>query len=115
MAELGDPVGTELGYEHPVVIVSRPELIVSNSTRVICVPGTSKRYINRRTGKPLKLHLEVAQNLKNGLSRPTYFMSEQVRVLSRMRFKRRMGIIDQSLLALLEEHLRFAMDLFEPV
>ncbi len=115
MAELGDPVGTELGYEHPVVIISGADLIKTNSSRVICVPGTSKKYVNPRTGKLLALHLEVVQSPLNGLSRSTYFMSEQIRALSSRRFRRKMGMIELRLLAKMEEHLRFAMDLFEPV
>lgn len=115
MADLGSPVGNELGFEYTVVIVSNTELINARTCHLICVPGTSTRFENTITKKVFILHLEVTGSSQNGLSRPTYFMSEQVRTLSCIRFRRMMGDLEKYLLYELEERLCLAMDLLSAV
>jgi mRNA-degrading endonuclease toxin of MazEF toxin-antitoxin module len=113
MVDFGQPVGTELGMEHPALIVSAQELndAVGALKRLIIVPGTSTRYENRQ-GKVLAFHLEVPASALNGLHHTTYFMSEQVRTLSIERFRRRVGAIEASLLKEMEDKLCLVMKLF---
>jgi mRNA interferase MazF len=113
MVDFGQPVGTEMGMEHPGLIVSAQELndAVAALKRVIVVPGTSTRYENRQ-GKVLAFHLEVAASKLNGLDHTTYFTSEQVRTVSIERFRRRVGAIEASLLKELEDKLCLVMKLF---
>lgn len=109
MVDFGQPVGTEMGMEHPALIVSVPELVALK--RLIVVAGTSNRFTNNQ-GNVLAFHLEVPASAVNGLSHTTYFMSEQVRSLSIQRFRRRVGSIESPLLRDLENRLCLVMKLF---
>ncbi len=111
MVDFGTPVGSELGFEHPAVIVSNSALINTWSACLICVPGTSTRYENPRTKMLISAHLEVNQSDRNGLSHSTYFMSEKVHTLSFLRFRRLMGNLEIHYFKELEERLCLAMDL----
>ena len=113
MVDFGEPVGTEMGMEHPALIVSSQELndAVAALKRLIVVPGTSTRFENRQ-GKVLAFHLEAPASTPNGLHHTTYFMSEQVRTVSVERFRRRVGAIEPSLLKDMEDKLCLVMKLF---
>jgi mRNA interferase MazF len=109
MVDFGQPVGTELGMEHPALIVSIPELVALK--KLIVVAGTSTRFENKR-GNVISFHLEVPASASNGLDRATYFMSEQVRSLSVLRFRRRVGSIESKRLQEMEDRLCLVMKLF---
>lgn len=112
MVDFGQPIGTELGMEHPALIISAQEL--NNATvlkRVIVVPGTSTRFENKQ-GAVLSFHLEVCASSKNGLKNTTYFMSEQVRAASTVRFRKRLGALESNLLKGMEDRLCLVMKLF---
>ena len=112
MVDFGNPVGTEMGMEHPALIVSAQELNDSLALqRVIVVAGTSTRYENRQ-GRVLAFHLEVPASASNGLHHTTYFMSEQVRTVSIERCRRRVGPIESNLLREMEDRLCLVMKLF---
>jgi mRNA-degrading endonuclease toxin of MazEF toxin-antitoxin module len=113
MVDFGNPVGTEMGMEHPALIVSAQELNDAVALkRAIVVAGTSTRYENRQTKKVLAFHLEVPASTLNGLHHTTYFMSEQVRTVSIERFRRQIGTVEASLLKEMENKLCLVMKLF---
>lgn len=114
MVDFGNPLGTELGMEHPAVIVSRLELnkYAPQIGRVIVVPGTSTQYTNSK-GQTLTWHREVPASLSNGLRHTTYFMAEQVRSVSINRLRRLVGSMERVHASEIENRLCFVMDLFK--
>ena len=114
MVDFGNPVGTELGMLHPTIIVSREEFnnFAAQIGRVIVVPGTSTQSTNAK-GQTIMPHLQVHATLSNGLKHTTYFMTEQVRSSSLVRFQRFLGSIDGQQLRSLEDRLCMVLDLFK--
>lgn len=114
MVDFGNPVGTELGMEHPAVIVSKQEFnnLAQSIGRVIVVPGTSTRFVNSR-GNTLLSHQEVPASGSNGLQHTTYFMAEQVRSVSIARFRRVVGAMENAHVRDIEDRLCLVMDLFK--
>jgi mRNA interferase MazF len=114
MVDFGNPVGTELGMIQPAIIVSRQELnnFASQIGRVIVVPGTSTHTTNAR-GQTIMPHLQVNATLSNGLKHTTYFMTEQIRTVSLVRFQRLLGSTDGQHLRSLEDRLCMVLDLFK--
>lgn len=113
MVDFGHPIGTELGMEHPAVIISAQELnnLAKALGRTIVVPATSKRFENRQ-GRVLAFHQETEPSATNGLAKTSYFMTEQVRTVSIQRFRRRLGIIESTNLREIENRLCLVMNLF---
>lgn len=112
MVDYGNPVGSELGMEHPGVIVSAQGLNNTAAGRVIVVPGTSSHYTNAK-GQTLLTHQEVPASLTNGLANTTYFMTEQVRSVSTVRLRKLRGNIERNLLRDIEDRLCLVLDLFK--
>ena len=111
MVDFGNPVGTELGMEHPAMIVSIQELNNAPIRRAIIVPGTSTRITNAQ-GQTIRVHHEVPASPSNGLDHTTYFMSEQVRTVPLIRFRRLVGAIEQRHVREIEDRLCLVMGLF---
>lgn len=113
MVDFGNPTGTELAMEHPALIVSIQEL--NNNAnfigRLIVVPATSTQITNAQ-GKTIRLHQEVAATVANGLAHKSYFMSEQVRAVSVLRFRRYVGNLEADHLREIESRLCLVMGLF---
>jgi mRNA-degrading endonuclease toxin of MazEF toxin-antitoxin module len=114
MVDFGNPVGSEIGMEHPAVIVSRQEYnnFADMLGRLIIVPGTSTHTTNSM-GQTIITHEEVQSSNANGLAHTTYFMSEQVRAISIKRCRRLVGSMEKSYLKGLEQRLCLVMDLFK--
>ncbi|MCC7531640.1 MAG: type II toxin-antitoxin system PemK/MazF family toxin [Candidatus Melainabacteria bacterium] len=114
MVDFGNPVGSELGLEHPAVIVSRQEFnnFADKIGRLIIVPGTSTHTVNSK-GETIVTHEEVPASNANGLAHTTYFMSEQVRAISIIRCRRLVGSIEKKHVTSLEQRLCLVMDLFK--
>ncbi len=114
MVDFANPIGTELGLEHPAVIVSTQELnnAATKIGRVIVVPGTSKQTTNSQ-GKTISMHLEIIATPSNGLHHTTYFMSEQVRSASILHFRRLVGVLERTNLREIENRLCLVMGLFK--
>ena len=115
MVDFGQPIGHELGMEHPAVIVSERSLnnLASRLGHLIVVPGTSTRIENPRTGKLLASHQDVPHSKVNGLAHKTYFMAEHVRSLSTQRLRRPTGMLEPDLLRALDDRLCLVVDLFQ--
>jgi mRNA interferase MazF len=112
MIDYGNPVGTELGMEHPGVIVSTQALNNTAAARVIVVPATSTQYTNSK-GRTLLSHREVPASKSNGLDHTTYFMAEQVRSLSTRRLRRLVGSMEQGHVKEIEDRICLVLDLFK--
>ncbi|MBX9878871.1 MAG: type II toxin-antitoxin system PemK/MazF family toxin [Candidatus Obscuribacterales bacterium] len=114
MVDFGNPLGTELGMEHPAVIVSRQELnnFAARLGRVIVVPGTSAHFTNS-SGTTLFSHREVGDSISNGLHHSTYFMTEQVRSVSIIRLRRLVGVLEASHVRAIDDRLCLVLDLFQ--
>ncbi len=114
MVDFGNPVGTELGMEHPAVIVSRQELndFAARIGRVIVVPATSTHFTNS-SGTTLFSHREVGDSISNGLHHSTYFMTEQVRSVSTIRLRRLIGVLEANHVRAIDDRLCLVLDLFQ--
>lgn len=114
MVDFSTPVGTELGMEHPAVIMSQQDLnnLAARLGRVIVVPGTSSHFTNTQ-GKTILSHQEVAASASNKLDHTTYFMAEQVRSVSIIRLRRLIGTMEHVHVRDIENRLCLVMDLFK--
>lgn len=107
------PEGGEQGYMRPAVVVSSDGMNELPLDVVIVVPSTTKRRENPRTGKVPSNLVEVHPSSVNGLTEISYFMSEQVRAVSKaVRMKRRVGFMPAKDMRRLEAALCLVMGLF---
>lgn len=114
MVDFGNPLGSELGMVHPAAIISIQEMnnAAHKIGRVIVVPSTSTNVRNAK-GNTIAVHLEVIASSSNGLHHTTYFMAEQVRTASVIRFKKRLGQLDKQNIKEIENRLCLVMGLFK--
>lgn len=105
MVDFGQPVGSELGLEHPALIISCRALNEAAQflRKLVVVPATSTQIAVK--GKTISMHEEVFPSEVNGLIGTTYFMSEQIRSASTTRFRRLMGTIERTHLRNIEDKL----------
>lgn len=88
------PEGGEQGYRRPAVVVSSNGLNDLPLDVAIVVPATTRRRVNPKTGKVPDNLVEVKPSTINGLTEVSYFMSEQVRAVSKsIRMKRKLGVM----------------------
>ena len=90
-ADLSPVVGSEQGGMRPVVIVQN-DLGNKHSPTVIAAAITSKTTKNK-----LPTHIEVVAS-KNGLSRDSVILLEQVRTIDKKRLKEKIGHADEELM-----------------
>jgi len=101
-----DPVeGSEQGGTRPVVIVSRDAINASSSV-VMVAPLTTLR-----PGRRIYPSQMVVRKPEAGLSADSVVLSEQLRTLDKPRLLRRRGRLSEASLGMLDEILRFALDL----
>lgn len=114
MVQFADPPeGGEQGYRRPAVVVSSDGMNDLPLDVVIVVPSTTRRRENTRTGKVPNNLVEIKANAVNGLTEVSYFMSEQIRAVSKtLRMKHKLGMMDLKDLKRLEAALCLVMDLF---
>jgi mRNA interferase MazF len=106
------PEGGEQGYRRPAVIVSSNGLNDLLLDVVIVVPATTRRRVNPKTGKVPDNLVEVKPSTTNGLTEVSYFMSEQVRAVSKsIRMKRKLGVMSTSDIKRVEAALCLVMEL----
>jgi mRNA interferase MazF len=104
-ARLDPAEGSEQAGIRPVIVVSRDAINLSSST-LLGVPCTTYR-LGRRV-YPSQVLIRAPEG---GLDVDSIAMGEQVRVLSKGRFRRRRGAVSAPTLAQLERALLVAMDL----
>lgn len=90
-ADLSPVVGSEQGGMRPVVIVQN-DLGNKHSPTVIAAAITSKTTKNK-----LPTHIEVVAS-KNGLSRDSVILLEQVRTIDKKRLKEKMGHLEDEVM-----------------
>jgi len=104
-----DPVeGSEQGGTRPAIIISRDQLNAALST-VVVVPCTTYRP-GRRVFAAHVLLLAP----EGGLRVDSIVLGEQVRVVSKQRLGRRLGMLTPRYLARVEQAVTIALDLPEP-
>lgn len=101
-----EPVeGSEQGGTRPVIIVSR-ESINAYSPVILAVPCTTYQ-----TGKRVYPTQVLIQSPDGGLVNDSIAMADQVRVLSKSRFLRLRGTLNDTTMAELNQALLVALDL----
>lgn len=99
-----NPSDPEQAFERPALLVSNDRLHHPNLRMVIVVPGTS-------TQRSLPLHVTAEPDNANGLDETTAFQIEQVRSVSTVRFRQRIGRLDAETRHIVDEILRSALAL----
>lgn len=106
------PEGGEQGFKRPAVIVSSNRINEMPIDVLIVVPSTTRRR-QTKAGKIPDNLVEVLPSDTNGLVETSYFMSEQVRAVSKShRLKKRLGRIAQQDLLRVKRALCLVLDLF---
>lgn len=98
LAVFGDPVGHEQGGFRPAVVVSRAEFQALPSGLVVVVPVTS-----RDRGLPHQVALDFRAA---GLDRPSWVRTEELRSISAVRLRKRVGRVTFNELALIKKTIR---------
>ncbi len=100
-ARHGSTVGHEQRGDRPCLIVSADLFNAGPSSLVVACPMTTRR-------RGWRWHVEVEPG-GAGLTPGGFIMSEQVRAMSKERFRRRAGRVDADVLAEVERRLRVLM------
>ncbi|MEZ4489282.1 MAG: type II toxin-antitoxin system PemK/MazF family toxin [Cyanobacteriota/Melainabacteria group bacterium] len=111
-----DPqIGSEISKLRPAILFSVDAFnnLSEHHGLLIVTPGTSTRRENPRTGKVLKGVLEVTPSSLNGLKNTTYFLVSQVKSVSKVRLKERVGVLESHFRRLLSQELADILGLFE--
>jgi len=99
-----EPVrGHEQGRARPALVVSNDILNHGAAELVTIVPVTSK-------GRPLRSYLRVDPP-EGGLKQTSFIICDQVRTISKARLGHCYGAVSRSVLAAVEERLKFLLDL----
>jgi len=103
-ANLAPTRGHEQDGSRPVLIVSTDDFNASPAELVIVVPITSKN-------KSIRSHVPVGPGGKSGLKSKSYIMAEQPRTISTERLSKRIGKVDDNVLADVGYVLRVLLEL----
>lgn len=101
--DLGRPRGHEPGFDRPAVIVSSDVLNNGVGGLVIVVPITSADY-------GLRSHVEI-DGSESGLDHRSWARTDQLRVVSTGRIRRRRGHVSAAESDEIDRALRFILDL----
>ena len=97
IAYLDPVVGREQGGRRPVVIISSDQLHKIPGALVFVVPFTTR---NRRVESHVPVLLESGE-----LPRESFAMTEQLRSISRLRLRKRVGSVDHPTLDLIQRRV----------
>ncbi|HKF79160.1 MAG TPA: type II toxin-antitoxin system PemK/MazF family toxin [Candidatus Dormibacteraeota bacterium] len=103
LTDFGVPIGHEVGYPRPAVIISNDRLNRVGAVAIV-VPMTSQK-------RQLPTHVRVAGQHGTGLSRETWAKVDDVKSVSTERLEERLGEIDRVTLGRIEEALRLILEL----
>jgi len=101
--DLGRPVGHEPAFVRPAVVVSTDIVNNGPGELVVVVPIGSTRY-------GLRSHIDLAPG-RSGLSHVSYARCDQLRVASTARLVSRRGVLEAGEMLLIDQALRFILDL----
>jgi mRNA interferase MazF len=102
LVNLDPTLGHEQAKTRPCLIVSNNRFNCCAADLVIVVPLTSKN-------KAIPLHIKVA-SARSGLPIESFIMPEQIRSLAVQRCVKLIGMVDEPVLAALEEKLKVLLD-----
>lgn len=94
LADLGEPVGHEQAFTRPVLVISAQRWLDTDPPVLTVVPLT-------RTRRPSPVHIEVEPG-DSGLRETSYLKCEDLRAISPLRLRRRLGSLDPLSLATAE-------------
>jgi mRNA interferase MazF len=101
-----DPVqGSEQAGVRPVIVISR-DAINASSSIVVVVPCTTYR-----SGRRIYPSQVLIRAPEGGLDADSVALGEQVRAVTKMRFRRQRGAVSTGVLALVERAIINALDL----
>jgi len=103
MVDLGPPVGRAQAGFRPAVVVSADHLNAALSGIAMVVPCTT-------TARGLPSHIEIEPN-GSGLTDTSYAKAEDLRSVSTLRLRHRLGAVSPPVLFDLSRTIRFLLDL----
>jgi mRNA interferase MazF len=103
LLDFGDPIGHEQGGRRPALVISGDALNRRPSRLVTVLPITG-----RDRGVPAHIPLPP---VSTGLHRPSFALTDQLRVVSQNRLERRLGAADAATMTSVERWLRIFLDL----
>ena len=89
-ADLPEPVGSETGFQRPVVVVQGDDFNASNIATVVCIPLTSNLRLARLPGNTLLM------TRRTGLPRPSVANASQIFAPDRSRLGDRIGRVSRA-------------------
>jgi mRNA interferase MazF len=103
ITDFGVPIGHEVGYRRPAVVISSDRLNRAGAVAVV-VPMTSK---DRR----LPTHVRVPARPGTGLGKESWAKVDDVKSVSTERLEEHLGEIDRLTLGRVEEALRLILEI----
>jgi mRNA interferase MazF len=103
IVDLSPVVGHEQGGVRPALIISEDGFNRSQAELVTIAPITT-------TGRRLIAHIRVDPP-ESGLAKPSFIMTDQVRTISKLRLRQRLGVISPKTRAEVETRLRIHLAL----
>jgi mRNA interferase MazF len=103
LVSLDPTLGREQAGTRPALVISEDLLNQSYADLVIVVPITSK-------DKGIRSHVEINKR-EGGLTMQSFAKCEDVRSISKQRLQKRLGMVSDHTIELVEERLRLLMGL----
>lgn len=94
--DFGEPYPAEPAWHRPTVVLGPPDTFGVDFPFVIVAPVTTTR-------RGLSVHVEVEPTVENGLEATSYIQCELVRSVNRRRLVHRLGTIDATTKAAVDE------------
>jgi mRNA interferase MazF len=101
--DLGSDVGHEQGGRRPALVASSDALHSVPSELVTIIPLTTR-------DRGIRAHVRLAPP-EGGLGEPSVILTEHIRTVSRLRLRRRRGVVRNETMAAVEERLHYFLDL----
>ena len=96
-------VGSEISKIRPCLVVSRNEINASSKILIV-LPITSN------IKKHLPFHVIVKHSRKNGLSVHSKILTDQIKSLDKLRYKKTLGSLEDELLRDIEQKMAFVLN-----
>jgi mRNA interferase MazF len=103
LTDFGVPIGHEVGYRRPALVISSDRLNRIGAVAVV-VPMTSQQ-------RRLPTHVRVAAADRTGLSRESWAKVDDVKSVATERLEEHLGEIDHVTMGRVEEALRLILEL----
>lgn len=103
IADLGDPIGHEQGFQRPVILLNAQQWLTANPPVIAALPLT-------RTPRDWPTHVEIEPGT-SGLKAISYAKCEDLRAISPQRLRRHLGKAEPPVMVAIETTVRRLLQL----